>query len=380
MKSPVRVAVEISILVLLANTVVTFTAQPAEILQPPVVGAPSGERPADREPAPGAPAKAPDAQAESPEERSGPFPIRVRYEVERDFGYHIGDEVPVVVVLTIEPGTIVDLVKLPGVGDFHGPFQVRRLKIELGQEGGLKTYRIRYVVQLFRPSLAVDEVKFPPLEILFARSQSHLPPGGYRYRSLLAPAQALQFSRTASYSSTMRGIKGPLADPRLFTTWGAFGLGLFLLAFAGGNWGLDVYRRRRDRNLNKELAPVERALASFREAQHKYLIEDDNVSLLFAEVSRVLRSFLSEVYPVHALNQTPEQIRASFSDNPRQVEIFDVLKCCNQILYEGHEPSAFEREQIMNRLGTLVVDLSCENGASGRNGKTNHGNGHDAPG
>ena len=125
---------------------------------------------------------------------------------------------------------------------------------------------------------------------------------------------------------------------------------------------------------------MERALASFREAQHKYLIEDDNVSLLFAEVSRVFRSFLSEVYPVHALNQTPEQIRASFSDNPRQVEIFDVLKCCNQILYEGHEPSAFEREQIMNRLGTLVVDLSCENGASGRNGKTNHGNGHDAPG
>lgn len=343
-------------------------------------GASDAARPSREEPRHGEKRGAPPRAAkEVPAEKNGPFPIRVRFELQRDFGFHIGDEVPLDVVLTLDPGTIVDLVKLPGVGDFHGPFQVRRFRVVPGREGEFKTYRIHYVVQLFRPALAVDRVQFPPLEILYARTAVHPPPGGYRYHSLLTPALSLEFSRTASYSSTMREIKGPLEDPRPVRTWGAFAVGLLLLSFGAGSWGRDLYRRRRERDRMRELAPAEKALMAFREAQHKYLIEDDNVYFLFVEVSRTFRSFLSEMFRVPALNLTPEQIRESFTGSPRQVEIVDALKQCNKILYEGREPNAFEREQLMNRLQALVVDLSCANGTGGSREAYGGGNGHHAP-
>jgi hypothetical protein len=47
----------------------------------------------------------------------GVFPITVDFHCPRNFGFHIGDEIPLTVTMEAEDGPIVDLVNLPQKGE-----------------------------------------------------------------------------------------------------------------------------------------------------------------------------------------------------------------------------------------------------------------------
>src|SRR5512143_1166123 len=60
----------------------------------------------------------------------GAFPIKVDFDSPKNFGFHIGDEIPLTVTLEVQKGVIIDLVNLPHRNDIHGPFEVREMKID----------------------------------------------------------------------------------------------------------------------------------------------------------------------------------------------------------------------------------------------------------
>ncbi len=57
------------------------------------------------------------------------FPIVTRLEMERAYGFFIGDEIPLTLEIEIESGVVLDLVNLPREGEQHGAFEVRRFHL-----------------------------------------------------------------------------------------------------------------------------------------------------------------------------------------------------------------------------------------------------------
>ena len=57
------------------------------------------------------------------------FPITVDFQCPRNFGFHIGDEIPLTVTLEVSEGPIIDLVNLPQKNEIHGPFEVRDVRV-----------------------------------------------------------------------------------------------------------------------------------------------------------------------------------------------------------------------------------------------------------
>ena len=55
------------------------------------------------------------------------FPILTRFELPRDYGYFIGDEIPLTLVVETSQGVVLDLVNLPKQGETHGPIRDSRL-------------------------------------------------------------------------------------------------------------------------------------------------------------------------------------------------------------------------------------------------------------
>ncbi|NIO04056.1 MAG: hypothetical protein GTN74_05420, partial [Proteobacteria bacterium] len=79
----------------------------------------------------------------------GTFPITVDFHCRRDFGFHIGDEIPLTVTLEAGNGPIVDLVNLPQKGEIHGPFEVRDVRVRKHRKSGGTVYTVLYRLQSF---------------------------------------------------------------------------------------------------------------------------------------------------------------------------------------------------------------------------------------
>ncbi|NVL93502.1 MAG: hypothetical protein HWN71_10765, partial [Desulfobacterales bacterium] len=75
----------------------------------------------------------PDNRGVQPEEGDPPdneaFPITVDFHCPRNFGFHVGDEIPLTVTMEVKAGPIIDLVNLPQRGEIHGPFEVRSVRV-----------------------------------------------------------------------------------------------------------------------------------------------------------------------------------------------------------------------------------------------------------
>src|SRR3990172_5891151 len=64
------------------------------------------------------------------------LPITVDFHCPINFGFHIGDKIPLTVTLEAQKGVILDLVNLPRKNDTHGPFEVREMSVSERRENG----------------------------------------------------------------------------------------------------------------------------------------------------------------------------------------------------------------------------------------------------
>lgn len=102
--------------------------------------------------------------------RESPFPILTRLNFAHEYGFFVGDEIPLTLSIEAVEGVRVDLVNLPREGDTVGVFEVREAQIKPPHHHhGKRVYQIEYILQYFGP--APLTLTFPPLEILYAEER-----------------------------------------------------------------------------------------------------------------------------------------------------------------------------------------------------------------
>jgi len=318
----------------------------------------------------------PDNHSVQPEEEDLPdqeaFPITVDFHCPRNFGFHIGDEIPLTVTLEVSEGPIIDLVNLPGEEETHGPFEVRDVKVRKSRKSGRTVYTVFYQLQAFEPAVAVDRLKFPPLRISYAtKGDWDTVESTYHYRSLYSQAFEVFVSRTAALFGPMKDIKGPIRDEKVVVIWKVTSVvgGLMVLATLI-TWPWDFIRRRRRANSESPNPTArDRALKALQQAREKCFNYEDHRKRLFFEINSILRNFLKDVYGFNTANRPSIEIVDQLEDGPLREELKGLVARINQVIYEGDSP--VDLESIMRQFNGLL---------QGIDGKTHPGVNHDKAG
>jgi hypothetical protein len=307
---------------------------------------------------PGESVKSGDGRPSDPEA----FPIAVDFHCPRDFGFHIGDEIPLTVTLEARKGVILDLVNLPQRNDTHGPFEVRDMRVRKRREDGRTVYTVLYQLQCFKPVIAVNKVNFPPLHIAYATQEDWDPVGSkYRYRDLFSQPFEILFSRTATYIGSMKDMKGPILDEKAAVMWKvaiiAGGL-LALTALITWPWSLI---RKRQKMSQAQSCPTarDRALKALQDARENCFNYDDHRKRLYFEVNAILRSFLREVFALPTANRPALEIIHPLKERPEYEELTDLVERINRVIYEGYPP--VDVESIVRKFCGLLQKLDGAN-------------------
>ena len=288
------------------------------------------------------------------------FPITVDFHCPRNFGFHIGDEIALVIKLNAGDGHIVDLVNLPQKGETHGPFEVRNVTVQKRPNSAGNTYTVVFRLQSFEPAIAVDRVKFPPLRVSYATEKDWNPvESKYHYRSLLSQPFDIFVSRTAAYYGPMKDIKGPIMDKMAALIWKvAIVLGGFMVFMAFITWPWEFIRKRG--MVGERIAdptPKDRLQRELQEARERCFNYEDHRKHLFFEINRILRDFLKDVYGLSTANRPSMEIVGQLKDNPFYEELKGLVARINQVIYEGEAP--VDVESVMRQFKELMERI-CE--------------------
>jgi len=295
-------------------------------------------------------------EADSPD--PGTFPIKVDFHTPRNFGFHIGDEIPLTVTFEVRKGVILDLVNLPQRKDMHGLFEVRERKVGKRLENDRTVYTVSYRLQCFTPALAVNKVNFPPLHIGYATQEDWNPmESKYRYRDLYSQSFEVFFSRTAPFFGPMKELKGPILDKK-GAARGEMAMvagGLIVLAgLISRPWGF-LRKRRKTTPEQPGLTARDRALKALQEARENCFTYDDHRKRLYFEVNAILRNFLKEVFALPTANRPVLEIIGQLKERPEYEELMDLVGRINQVIYEGYPP--VDVESIVRQFSGLLQKL-----------------------
>jgi len=286
------------------------------------------------------------------------FPIAVDFHCPRNFGFHIGDEIPLTVTLEAQKGVILDLVNLPRKNDIHGPFEVRDMRVHERRENSRTVYTVLYQLQCFTPAIAVDRVHFPPLHIGYATKEDWDPMElKYHYRGLFSQSFEILFSRTATYFGSMKDIKGPILDKKAAVIWkmAIIAGGLMVLA-ALITWPWNFIRKRQKMGEEQPcLTARDRALKALQEARENCFNYDDHRKRLYFEVNAILRNFLKEVFALPTANRPALEIISQLKGRPEYEELLDLVERINRVIYEGCPPA--DVESVVRQFNGLLQKL-----------------------
>ena len=286
------------------------------------------------------------------------FPITVDFHCPRNFGFHIGDEIPLTVTLETREGPVVDLVNLPREEEIHGPFEVRNVRVHKRRKGDGTIYTVVYQLQSFEPAIAVDRLKFPPLRISYATKGDWNPvESKYHYRSLFSQPFDIFVSRTAAYYGPMKDIKGLIMDERAAVIWRVtIVVGGLIVFVALITWPWEfVRRRRRVGEQSANPTPRDRALKTLQEARERCFNYEDHRKHLFFEINTILRDFLKDVYGLNTANRPSMEIVHQLKDRPFYEELKGLVARINQVIYEGDAP--VDVESVMRRFNGLMESM-----------------------
>lgn len=286
------------------------------------------------------------------------FPISIDFECPRNFGFHIGDEIPLMVTLEAQDGIVIDLVNLPQKKEKHGPFEVRDVRVRKRRKGGRTVYTVFYRLQSFEPAIAVDKLNFPSLRISYATKDDwDRKDSKYRYQSLFAQIFEVFVSRTATYFGPMKDIKGPMKDKKFNFIWqAATSLGGLMVILALFTWPWEMVRNRRI--VGKECpitTPSDRALKALQRARENCFNYDDHRKRLFFEINRILRDFLKDVCGLSDANRPSMEIVKQLRDCPFYEELKELVERINEVIYEGDAP--VDVESIVRQFTGLLESV-----------------------
>jgi hypothetical protein len=286
------------------------------------------------------------------------FPVIVDFESPRNFGFHVGDEIPLTVSMKVGKGSIVDLVNLPTKKESHGPFEIRDVSIKRRQKKGLTEYRVSYRLQSFEPAIAVDRLTFPSLNISYSREKDwNRKKSKHEYQTLLSQNYDILVSRTATYMGPMKPLKGPLVDKTGTILWKAATVaGTMMILLALFTWFMDFIRKRRIlAKRNQMLSSSDRAFKALQQARENCFNHDDHRKHLFFEVNAILRDFLKEVCDLDAANRPTTELVQSLKDRPYYDELNSFVARINQVVYEGDAPA--DLEPIVRQFSELLKNV-----------------------
>jgi hypothetical protein len=270
-----------------------------------------------------------------------PFPITIDFDCPRNFGFHIGDEIPLTVTLEASRHVVVDLVNLPQKRENHGPFEIRDMKVDRHRKGEQTVYTVSYRLQSFTPAIAVDRLTFPPLRISYATKDDWNPvTSAYDYRNLLSQPFDILVSRTATFFGPMKDVKGPVTDRRAAVMWQvALVVGTVLTLLGLITWPWEFIRKKWQAERAEEAeTAVDRAIQALEKARENCFNYDDHRKHLFFEINRILRSFLKEACDLRTANRPSMEILHQLRDRPFYENLSTLVTRINQVIYEGDAP------------------------------------------
>jgi hypothetical protein len=293
------------------------------------------------------------------------FPIISRVELPREFGYFIGDEIPLTLVIETAKDVVLDLVNLPRQGEQHGHFEIRDFRLtKTARAPHTTVYRVAYTLQYF--GVAPLMTQFEPLEILYALAAEMSPdtPSVSPYKRLYTQPVAIHIARIGPFRSTpARDAKGPLDDRRSTLIWlpGLFGTALLGVAVVG-------WRRERQRARSQQIPAVpsaplacQCALQSLRDMTALSVSwEAPSALAIGARMSQIVREFLQREYSIAAFSLTSTELaRRLHDDAPHLENLLDLLQRCDAIQYQPPAPDGAAARHLWEEACSLFEHLDC---------------------
>ena len=302
----------------------------------------------------------PEAEAEvetAPPER---FPIVTRIDLPRDYGFFIGDEIPLTVIIEASPEAVLDLVNLPRTGEQHGQFEIRDFKLTSTVSANqTTTYQAAYRMQYF--GIAPFTISFQPLEILYAvRQDRDEIAKAYTYKSLFTQPVSINISRIGPHRPTPAlDPKGPVDDQRTALLWiPAIGGALCMVAALGG-WGKEYWRvwKQRSGAEADRLTVAEKTLERLRRAEAHPAPSGENLSPDASHLGAIVRAYLQDACGVSAYALTPSELAARLEASQQVQEVVGLLQRCETLKYQPPDTSEAEEHFLWEEAVTLFKQL-----------------------
>jgi hypothetical protein len=306
----------------------------------------------------------PTAETDRPPVPAGqPFPILPRIELPREYGFFVGDEIPLTLIVEVAAGARIDLVNLPQKGNTHGVFEVRDVHIKEALQGhGKRVYRLEYLLQYFGP--APLTVIFPPLEILYAHDQERdAVSGAYDYHTLLTQPAHIHIARLGPLApADARTVAAPFADERTPLTWGLIGLGGLCLAVGSCGLGRQGYRQLAAfrRATGGAPTPEAQALEALRGVEH--LTREERLPEVSVQVSEIVRRFLGEVYLFSPFTKTTAELVQALPDGLYRQEVHRLLSDCDVLKFGARPGSRQASQALLSWAVGLIQRFGAEDG------------------
>jgi hypothetical protein len=274
------------------------------------------------------------------------FPIVTRFDLPRDYGYFIGDEIPLTLYIETAKDTVLDLVNLPRKGEQHGLLEIRDFALTSTYDaaGGI-VYCAAYRLQYF--GAAPLTIQFEPLELLYALAKDPTgSPHVSNYRSLFTQPVTINISRIGPYQPTQAlDPKGPLTDVRADLVWLPCLLGTTFLFLAMGGWRQTwrQYRRQQRPPEGVQTSSIEKALYALRQLTGHLGFLHAETPTASASLGHIIRDYLQAEWNVPAFTLTPAELAARLQGEARTQPLLNLLQQCDTYKYQPTADQAAER-------------------------------------
>jgi hypothetical protein len=280
---------------------------------------------------------------------SNHFPIVSRFELPRNYGYFIGDEIPLTLVIETAKGVVLDLVNLPKKGEKHGLLEIRDVSItSTSVSPDHKEYRAAYSLQYFGGTPLT--VQFEGLEILYALPDDLRGPERiYAYKSLFTQPVSINLSRIGPFRPTRAmEVKGPLEDRRSGLMWISYIAGalLLLVALSKGvrEW---QHRRKQIRPLVCDApSPADMTLQTLRQEGAVLRPVEEPAFPVVARLNHLIREYFVAGFAIPAFALTTRELAAHLNDKPFCQDLLCILDRCDILKYQPAAETQEEERQL----------------------------------
>ncbi len=288
------------------------------------------------------------------------FPIISRFELLRDYGYFIGDEIPLTLIIETTGNVVLDLVNLPQPGEKHGVFEIRNRTLSSSTRSSQKKlYRVAFILQYFGPTPLTTQ--FDALEILYAVPQGQQ--DSLTYRSLFTQPVTINISRIGPYRSPKAlAVKGPLSDSRLWLIWTAICTGIVCIAISGGGWGRIWWKQRQRKALQISKPPAAATILARLQREEDLFFPSAILSSFSAgeRLAQTLREYLQMEGQVAAFSMTTNELACSLNGTPGAQAVLHLLKQCDALKYSPSTTSTLTAQDLWRQAITLFASLQKE--------------------